>query len=105
MDVLINKAYKEYGRVSRYNNFPYYYNVEDKKYVYGTTSYLDDSTPYILHQIEKGDTLDSLALYYYGNPTFFWVIADFNRITDAYESIEDRKDIKIPSFTGLTFKQ
>lgn len=103
MDKLINKSYKKYDRVSRYSNFPYFYNLNDKKYIYGITAYLRDDTPYILHTIENGDTLDTLALDYYGNPTFFWVIADFNRINDPFESIQDRKDIKIPDFSNLTF--
>ena len=105
MDILINKSYKKYDRVSRYNNFPYYYNVEDEKYIYGTTAYLDDTSAYTLHKVTKNDTLDSLALEYYGNPTFFWVIADFNRIQDPYDSIENMGYIKIPSFSGLTFKK
>lgn len=104
MDVLINKTYKKYDRVSRYGNFPYYYNVLDDKYVYGTTAYLDDSTPYTLHKVTPNDTLDTLALDYYGNPTFFWVIADFNRIQDPCESLEKFEYIKIPSFSNLVFK-
>ena len=44
MDKLINKSYKNYNHFSRYSSFPYYYNVEDEKYIYGTTAQLDPNT-------------------------------------------------------------
>ena len=43
---LTNKKYKDYSYMSRYNNFPYYWDTIDKKYVYGTTSWLNDETIY-----------------------------------------------------------
>ena len=69
METLVNKSYKEYSYISRYSSFPYYYHVTDKKYIYGITDYLDDSTVYQLHTVEDRETIDSIALKYYNNPT------------------------------------
>mgnify|MGYP003314686731 CR=1 FL=1 len=65
-----NKTYKDYSYVSRYSVFPYYYHVEDNKYVYGLTAYLNDKTTYTLHTVEQGDNLDNLALKYYKIKSF-----------------------------------
>ena len=106
MDVLIDRTYKDYDRLSRYANFPYYYNTLDNKYIYGTTSYLNQNISARAHRVRKGDTLDSLALTYYGNPTYFWVIADFNRIQDSYTKLFGNfKTIKIPALSGIRYKR
>ena len=101
----IDKAYKAYDKLSRYNNFPYYYNVLDNKYIYGITAYLKDTTPYTIHIVKQDDTLDSLALEYYNNPTYFWIIADFNRINDPYITLKVGTRIKIPAFSNIEFEQ
>ena len=98
-----DKTYKKYNYFSRYNNFPYFYDTLDNKYIYGTTSYLRQDTPYILHKVQQNDSFDSLALEYYNNPTYFWVIADFNRVRDPYTSLEIGTMIKIPSFSTIEF--
>ena len=100
---LKDKTYKAYDKLSRYNNFPYYYHPIDNKYIYGTTAYLKDTTPYVVHIVKKNDTLDSLALFYYNNPTYYWIIADFNRIIDPYEPLTVGTQIKIPSFSNIEF--
>ena len=47
--------------------------------------------------IKDTDTLDSLALKYYGRPDLFWVIADFNRIQDPYINLyENYNFLNIP---------
>mgnify|MGYP003313014605 CR=1 FL=1 len=51
MDVIIDKTYKSYKRLSRYNSFPYYYHLLDNKYIGGTTNYLNNDTPFILHKV------------------------------------------------------
>lgn len=102
---VIDKTYKTYTKLSRYNNFPYFYNILDNKYIYGTTAYLKDTTPYTIHTVQQNDTLDTLALFYYNNPTYFWIIADFNRILDPYESLKIGSQIKIPSFSNIEFEQ
>lgn len=103
MDTLTNKQYKSYEKLSRYNNFPYYFDTLSDKYVYGTTSYLKDDISYTIHYAAEGDTWDSLALNYYNNPTFFWIICDFNRVQDPFTEIKVGTAIKIPSFSELDF--
>ena len=99
----IDKTYKQYNHLSRYNNFPYFYDTLDNKYIYGTTAYLKTDTPYVIHTVKQNDSLDSLALYYYNNPTYFWIIADFNRIRDPYIKLKIGENIKIPSFSTIEF--
>ena len=103
MSVLIDKSYKDYTRLSRYNNFPYYYHTIDNKYIYGVTSQLNDNTSHIIHTAKNGDTFDSLALYYYGNPTYYWIICDFNHIQDPYAELYSGDKIKIPTFSSIEF--
>lgn len=103
MDRLQEKTYRTYNYISRYSNFPYYYNTEDEKYIYGTTAYLDDSTPYTLYKVQKTDTWDSMALKFYNSPTFFWILCDFNRVQDPYEMPEVGTSIKVPALTNIKF--
>ena len=103
MQVLQNKQYKSYDKISRYARFPFYYNRIDNKYVYGLTGYLKNTTYYVLHKCRKFDTLDILALEYYNNPIYYWVIADFNRIQDPFEDLQEGKYIKIPNFSTIEF--
>ena len=102
-DQLTSKSYRTYNYVSRYTSFPYYYDKVNDKYVYGTTSQLDDTTPYSLYITKKNDTYDSLALKFYNNPTLYWILCDFNRIQDPYTNIEEGTKLKIPSITDLKF--
>ena len=104
METLINKKYKNYDRVSRYQVFPTYFHRIDNKHIYGLTSHLiTEGTNYVSHKVKQGDTLDTLALYYYNNPTYFWVIADFNRIRDPYEDLEIGRILKVPTFSNIAF--
>lgn len=105
MDNLINKQYKNYNYFSRYTSFPIYYNQIDNKYVYGTTSQLKTDVNYILHKVKNGDTLDTLALTYYNNPTFFWVIAYFNNIQDAFTKLKIGDTLMIPTLSDISFKE
>lgn len=103
MDVLINKQYRQSSKLSRYTPFPFYYHQQDKKYIYGTTSYLSDETPHTLHTVVPGDTFDSLSLYYYNNPTYYWIICSFNHIQDPFVSLTPGSKIKIPSISNIEF--
>lgn len=104
MDILINKQYKSYEKLSRYSVYPIYYNTLDKKYEGSITGQLSNTTSCIQHYIKDNDTLDSLALYYYGNPTYFWIIADYNRIQDPFEQLIPDTYILIPTFSTIQFK-
>lgn len=104
MDALKDKSYKSYKSISRYASFPYYYNIKDNKYVYGLTQQLNKSAEYVLVKIKESDTLDKLALTYYGRPDYYWIIADFNSIQDPFIKLSDHFDsIKIPSISQIKF--
>lgn len=104
MDVLKNKQYKSYDYISRYGTTPYYFHEIDKREFYGLGANLIKNNNYIIHELVPGDTLDKLALKYYNNPTFWWIIAYFNDIQDAFINIRDFfKVIKIPQFSDISF--
>lgn len=104
MKTLTNKEYKSYDKVSRYQVFPTYFHNIDNKHIYGITSHLlTENTKFVSHKVKRHDTLDSLALYYYNNPTYFWIIADFNRIRDPYQDLEIGRILKIPTFSNIAF--
>lgn len=105
MDVLKDKQTRNYNSLSRYSSIPFYYNTKDNKYIYGITKWLGEQTSYTIHELKPYDTLDSLALYYYGRPDYFWIIADFNRIIDTMEDLyEVRSEIKIPSISYIYYE-
>lgn len=103
MDVLSNKTYKEYATLSRYSSFPVYYNNLWEKYVTGTTSYLDDTTAYTLYKVVRGDTYDSIALAFYNNPTYYWIICNYNRVRDCFVSPVPGTYLKIPNVSKIEF--
>jgi hypothetical protein len=103
-NVLTNKQYKDYKKVSRYSSTPYYYSTVDRRFFYGTSTNLKSDIPHRIHKVEEEDTLDTLALHYYNNPTYFWIIADFNKIRDPFEKLEVGSHIKIPTFSSLEFE-
>lgn len=105
MNVLKDKSSKTYLYTSRYATLPYYYNTLDKKYMYGISKNLNTNTDYVLHNLVDSDSLDSLALKYYGRPDLFWVIADFNNLNDPYIRLVDKmSSIKIPALSGITWR-
>lgn len=103
-NILNNKSYKSYSYLSRYSSFPLYYHSIDKKYIYGTTSQLTKSNSYVLHKIKDVETLDSIALDYYNNPTFFWIIADYNNIQDPYAKLAVGSTLKIPTLNDIKYE-
>lgn len=105
MDVLKNKSYRQHNRLSRYSSFPNYFNTLDGKYIGGTTAYLKDTTSYSVRKIHKNDTYDSLALYYYNNPTYYWIICSFNHIQDPFTEPKEGTYIKIPAISTIEFEE
>ena len=104
MDVLTKKQWQEYNYTSRYTPFPFYYNNEDDKYVYGITKQLGQEVDYVFHTLIDSDTLDSLALKYYGRPDYYWIIADFNHINDPFINLKSITDsVKIPSISNIYY--
>lgn len=104
-DILTNKSYKTYNYVSRYASFPTYYHTLDKTYVYGTTGQLSKNVSYVSHIVKKGDTLDSLSLFYYNSPLYYWVIADFNDIQDTIEPLNAGDNLRIPTLSSIVYEE
>jgi len=104
MDILKNKVYESYNYLNRYTTVPYYYNTVDRREIYGIGTNVYKTTSYTAVAVEVSDTLDSLALKYYNNPTFWWLIAYFNDIQDSFICLWDNYDvIKIPDLASLSF--
>lgn len=104
MDTLKNKAYENFDYLSRYTNVPYYHDTIQNRDIYGIGTNLKNHTEYLTHKIKSNDTLNSLALKYYNNPTFWWVIAYFNDIQDSFKPLRDKYEtIKIPSISSIEF--
>jgi len=70
MDTLKNKKYERFDYNSRYTGIPYYYDTLTDREVFGIGSNLLKNNTFYSHPLADGDTLDSLALKYYNNPTF-----------------------------------
>lgn len=106
MDALKNKQYETYDYTCRYSTVPYYYNTADEKYIYGIGKNMSKDITYVSHKIKETDTLDSLALKYYNNPTLYWVIAYFNDIQDCFVKLSDKFSIiKIPNISAISFSE
>lgn len=103
-DILTQKSYIQYNKLSRYNNVPTYFQTKDLKYFYGTGFQLDQDTLYTYYTAEKGDTWDTLALKFYADPGKYWILTDFNRILDPYKDIAIGTKIKVPSISNIRFK-
>ena len=105
MESLKQKTYRTYDYISRYQPFPYYYNVNDKKYIYGLTSQLRKDISYVSIKVEQDTTLDKLAEKYYGRPDYYWVIADFNDINDPFIQLwGNYKSINVPTLGAISWK-
>ena len=102
-NMLINPQRKQYMYFSRYQISDYYYDTTAQKYWMANSYWLKDTTPYILHTVERGETYDSIALDSYANPTYWWIIADFNRVLDPFENPKEGSVIKVPIFSNLDF--
>ena len=105
MNVLKDERYLNYDKLSRYSQFPYFYNTLDNKYVCGTTAYLKDDTNYIIYNVKDGDTYDSIALEAYGNPTYYWIICSFNHIQDSFSVPAPKSQLKLPVMTDIEFEE
>jgi len=104
MDDLKNKRYAKFDYTSRYTGIPFYYNKRDEKEVYGLSKNMLKNASWVAHKVKSNDTLDSLALSYYNNPTYRWIIAYFNDIQDAFINLKDHFEIlKIPALNGIEF--
>jgi len=104
MDTLKDKRYENFDYISRYTPVPYYYDTLGDREVYGIGSNLKKDTSFVTHKLTIDDTLDSLALRYYNNPTYWWIIAYFNDIQDAFKPLLEQMDvIQIPAIASIEF--
>ena len=105
MEKLINKRYNNFDYTSRYTSVPFYYDTETQEDIYGIGTQMSNKTSFVSHEVKPEDTLDALALTYYNNPTYWWIIAYFNRISDPFIQLSKKFTvIKIPSISSIEFK-
>jgi hypothetical protein len=104
MDTLKSKNYESYDYLSRYATVPYYFDTIKQREVYGIGSNMLKDAPYVSHKLATNDTLHKLSLQYYNNPTYWWVIAYFNDVQDAFSPlIEHYSIIRIPNISSVSF--
>lgn len=104
METLKKKNYANYDYLSRYAHIPYYYDSLENKEIYGIGTNMKNDTDYFTHQVKSNDTLHSLSLKYYNNPTFWWIIAYFNDVQDSFMQLSDKYQlIKIPNISSIEF--
>ena len=99
------KFYKKYDYISRYESFPYYYNKEDNRYVYGCGANLRPDLAYSNYTVKQGDSYDSIALELYGCALFYWVICNFNDVFDCFCPPKVGTVLKIPALNSIVFKE
>ena len=109
MNVLSNKTVKTSNYYSRYNGLFYYYNNLDDKYQLETRHWLKEfpsTTQLTTYVVKEKDTYDSIALEYYNNPTYYWIICDYNRIIDPFIPPEEGDILYLPPMNaGLEFEK
>ena len=104
MDTLKNKQYANFDYLSRYKNTPYYYDMLADKQVFGIGTNMNTSAEFVTHKLRSNDTLNSLALKYYNNPTFWWIIAYFNNIQDPFKPLMYKYEtLRIPNISSVEF--
>jgi len=105
MEKLKNKKYGSFDYTSRYTGVPYFYDSSKDRDWFGIGEQFRFDTAYVSHKVDQTDSLDSLALTYYNNPTYWWIIAYFNKITDPFIELSKHfKTIKIPAISSIEFK-
>ena len=57
------------------------------RFAYILDSYKDDPKNYLVHTIETGQTIESIAAKYYGDAKYSWVILMYNNLLDIYEEL------------------
>ncbi len=105
MQKLINKQAHTFDYKSRYTGVPYYFDTQSGRETPGITRQIRFDTPYVLHKVQPSDTLDSLALDYYSNPSYWWAIALFNKINDPFINLGLKyATLKIPALSSIIFE-
>ena len=104
MDTLKNKNYAKFDYLCRYTDVPYFFDTLKSREIFGIGTNLKRSAEFVTHRVTRNDTLHSLALKYYNNPTFWWIIAYFNDIQDAFKPLAVKYEtLKIPNISNIEF--
>lgn len=104
MNILNDKIYTEYNYLCRYTSVPHYFNTVDGRRENGIGSNMKKQTDCFLYKVQKDDTLDRIALEYYNNPSFWWILAYYNNIQDPFIPLQDQcSQLLIPAITGVEF--
>lgn len=105
MDILKNKTYLQFDYLSRFTGVPAYYNSQDDREHFGLCKNVNKNASYAVHKVTFDDTLHKLALKYYNNPSYWWLIAFFNDIPDAFVKLSERyTTLKIPNMSAIVFE-
>jgi hypothetical protein len=70
MEKLTKKRFNQYDYICRYTGVPYYYDKVTGREVMGIGEQFSKENSFVSHKVTSEDTLDSLALTYYNNPTY-----------------------------------
>ena len=70
MDTLTNKTSLNFGYLSRYQGLYSYYDTVSGDTICGLGKPMLKTTAWSAYKVKPEDTLDSLALTYYNNPTY-----------------------------------
>ena len=57
---------------------------------------------YIMHTVQKGETISIISKNYYNDPKHFQIVAKFNNLPDA-TTVRVGKELKIPEIEGVPF--
>ena len=57
---------------------------------------------YIMHTVQKGETISIISKNYYNDPKHFQIIAKFNNLPDA-TTVRVGKELKVPEIEGVPF--
>lgn len=99
-----NKGLKQYSYLSRYTSVPVMGDSTAGRQYHGTVKWIDmEDIEYTIYSCKGGETLENLALNFYGNPQYWWVIADANRIIDSFKPLEEGMSLKIISLNDIKF--
>ena len=92
----------KYTYFSRYTATAVYFHLEDRKFFLETYKAVTANNDGVIHTLMPGDTLDTLALKYYGSPIYWWIIADINNILDIND-IPVGTELRIPQIANVEF--
>ena len=97
MNILTNQSVKTSKYFSRYNGVNTYYNKLDGKYQLALKSWLKQGFDYTRYIVQENDTYDFIALKFYNNPTYYWIICDANKILDPMKEPIPGTILLVPS--------